>query len=115
MAHLSGKAPLVNVSCLYNVTIGADIGAYAMLDNDDALFFGGKLGGSVSGEALCLLKAQGEVDLAYGYGNGIHRFDGEASAKVKLGFKPFQITKSKTLHLLYERPEGGEGSWDVNP
>ena len=115
VAHLSGKCPLTGGTCFYNVTAGAEIGAYALLDGDGHLFYGGLLGGSVSGEVLCLVKAQGEISLAYGYGGGIHRFDGEASAKVRLGIKPFQIKKTKTFHVVYEKADGGEGNWDVNP
>jgi len=111
IAHLSGKAPLIGGGGLLNVTLGAEIGGFVMPGQGA----GGHLGGSISGEALYLLKATGSVDLAYGYLGGIHRFDGEAGVEVKLGFKPFQITKSKTLHVVYLKPAGGSGDWQVNP
>jgi hypothetical protein len=115
VAHLSGKAPLYGGGGLLNVTIGAEIGGFAMADGAWNPAFGGHLGGSISGEALYLLKATGFVDLGYGYGGGIHRFDGEAGVEVKLGFKPFQITRSKSLHVIYIKPVGGSGDWQVNP
>ncbi|MEZ5299361.1 MAG: hypothetical protein R3F11_01630 [Verrucomicrobiales bacterium] len=115
VAYLEGKAPIIGSSCLFNVTVGAQIGAYALADGANNPFFGGKLGGSISGEVLCLLKAGGEIDLGYGYGGGVHQFDGSATAEIKLGFKPFQIKKSKTLSVEYTKPQGGDGQWDVNP
>ncbi len=115
VAHLSGKAPLYGGGGLLNVTIGAEIGGFAMADAAWNPAYGGHLGGSISGEALYLLKATGSLNLGYGFGGGIHRFDGEAGVEVKLGFKPFQITKSKTLHVVYIKPVGGSGDWDVNP
>jgi hypothetical protein len=115
VAHLSGKAPLISAGGLLNVTIGAEIGGFAMADGAWNPAFGGHLGGSISGEALYLLKATGSLDLGYGYGGGIHRFDGTAGVEVKLGFKPFQITRSRNFHVVYIKPVGGSGDWDVNP
>jgi hypothetical protein len=111
VAHLSGKAPLIGGGGLLNVTLGAEIGGF-VLPGQGA---GGHLGGSISGEALYLLKATGFVDLGYDYGGGTHTFNGEAGVEVKLGFKPFQITKSKTLHVVYIKPVNGSGDWQVNP
>ncbi|NIP94460.1 MAG: hypothetical protein GWO24_13855, partial [Akkermansiaceae bacterium] len=57
------------------------------------------LEGSISGELLCLAKAEGNFNLGYGYipgpsdqpgedpdyQNGTHRFDGGVEAKLRLG------------------------------
>ena len=115
VVYMEGKAPLLSSGCLFEVEVGMKAGAYALGDAANNPFFGGKLGGSISGEVLCLVKATGGIDLAYGYGGGVHRFDGSAEAKFKIGIKPLQISKSKSFIVIYEKPTGGSGSWDVNP
>ncbi len=116
-AHLSGKVPLLGGGCLFNVTAGAEVGAIALSDSGNLPVFGGVLGGSISGELLCLLKAEGSLSLGYLYEAGIntHTFDGSAEAKACIGFKPFQICKSKSIDLRYIKVGGGSGNWLVNP
>ncbi len=116
-AHLSGKVPLLGGGCLFNVTAGAEVGALALSDSGNLPVYGGVLGGSISGELLCLLKAEGSLSLGYLYQTGIdtHTFDGSAEAKACLGFKPFQICKSKSVDLRYIKIGGQAGDWIVNP
>jgi hypothetical protein len=121
-AYMTGKAPLIGSSCLFNVTLGADIGGFAVADAANNPIFGGILGGSISGEALCLAKAEGSLLMTYSYDGtggtydtGTHRFNGLAEATLRLGRKPFAIEKTKSFAAEFIKVSGQEGEWNVNP
>jgi hypothetical protein len=122
---MTGKAPLSGGGCLYNVTVGAGIGGFVMLGQGA----GGLLEGSVSGELLCLAKAEGSISMGYSYTagepaepgedpdyqDGTHQFDGSAEAKIRLGRKPFAIEKSTSFDVEYTKTAGQNGNWNINP
>jgi hypothetical protein len=119
---MSGKAPLIGGSCLFDVTVGADIGGFAVANAANDPIFGGVLGGSVSGEVLCLAKAEGSLLLTYSYDGtggeyaaGTHRFNGDAEATLRLGRKPFAIEKHKSFGVEFTKVSGQDGEWTVNP
>ena len=97
-----GTFPLYSFNCLLNVNVGAEVSAFA------GTHLGGRIGGSVSGEALCLVSAKGEASLAYAQSGGERLYQGTIGLNAKIGPCPLCAKWEKTFNATYRKTAG----WD---
>jgi hypothetical protein len=98
----AGTFPIYSFNCLLNVNVGAEVSAFA------GTHLGGRIGGSVSGEALCLVSAKGEASLAYAQNGGEKLYTGDISLHAKIGPCPICAQWEKTFNATYQKTSG----WD---
>jgi hypothetical protein len=98
----AGTFPIYSFNCLLNVNVGAEVSAFA------GTHLGGRIGGSVSGEALCLVSAKGEAGLGYVQSGSERLYEGDIELNAKIGLCPLCANWEKTFHTTYQKTSG----WD---
>ncbi len=101
-AYAEGWYPLnellgIPSSCFLNLRGGAGIGVFLNVEN--APLYGGKYHYGVSGEVLCLLEVQGEVDLIGLKQGDDYTFKGTGTLSGEIGECPFCVDFSKSIGL----------------
>jgi hypothetical protein len=97
--------PIFSLGCLFNVSVGAGMGAFYF---DEGPIAGGIITVAGSGKALCLAKVSGRATLTSGIkGNGIF-FEGEGRFEGKGGICPLCIKFDKSVGFEYDE------KWKVN-
>lgn len=99
----AGTFPIYSFNCLLNVNAGAEVSVFG------GSHWGGRIGGSVSGEAFCLVSAKGEADLAYVQSGDERLYNGGIQLKAKIGPCPLCAKWEKSFNATYRRTEG----WDL--
>jgi len=97
-----GTFPIYSFNCLLRVNVGAEVSVFAGSHR------GGRIGGSASGEALCLVSAKGDASLAFVESDGAWLYDGSLALKAKIGFCPLCAKWERSFNATY----GTEG-WDL--
>jgi hypothetical protein len=97
----AGTFPIYSFNCLLKVNVGAEVSVFA------GTHLGGRIGGSVSGEALCLVSAKGEASLTYAQGPEGRYYGGEIGLNAKIGPCPLCAKWEKTFNTTY-RSSGWE-------
>jgi hypothetical protein len=102
-----GTFPIYDFSCLLRLSAGAGIGAFYFAEGPT---YGGKLEGSVSGEALCIVSIKGEAKLAGLKSGSDFRYHGHASVKGKAGLCPLCVKFNRQIDTRYSTGSG----WSVS-
>jgi len=98
----AGTFPIYSFNCLLSVNVGAEVSAFA------GTHLGGRIGGSVSGEALCLVSAKGEASLAYAQSGDEKLYQGHLGLSAKIGLCPLCAKWDKNFNATYQKTSG----WD---
>jgi hypothetical protein len=98
----AGTFPIYSFNCLLKVNVGAEVSVFA------GSSWGGRIGGSVSGEALCLVSAKGEAHLAYVESGEERLYEGGIELNAKIGPCPLCAKWEKNFNATYEKTAG----WD---
>lgn len=98
----AGTFPIYSFNCLLKVNVGAEVSAFA------GTSWGGRIGGSVSGEALCLVSAKGEASLAYVQSGDERLYNGGIELNAKIGPCPLCAKWEKSFNATYRRTQGWE-------
>jgi hypothetical protein len=83
-------------SCLFNLRGGVGMGVFVDVTGP---VFGGQIHYGLSGEVLCLLEVQGEIDLVGIKQGNDYTFQGTGKVSGELGICPFCVDWSKSLSL----------------
>lgn len=110
-AYVYGEVwlPIVNLSCLFNVSAGVGTGVGFFVDDSLSPIFVGKMLAGVSGEALCLVSIKGEIILVGIVQSGSFSASGTGKLSGKAGACPFCIKFSAQAKVTYSN-----GDWDVD-
>lgn len=98
----AGTFPIYSFGCLLKVNVGAEVSAFA------GTHLGGRIGGSISGEALCLVSAKGAASLAYAQSGNEKLYQGSLELNAKIGPCPLCAKWEKSINASYRRTSG----WD---
>jgi hypothetical protein len=98
----AGTFPIYSFNCLLKVNVGAELSVFA------GTHLGGRLGGSVSGEALCLVSAKGAAHLAYVQSGDERLYEGGIELNAKIGPCPLCAKWEKSFNATYQKTAG----WD---
>jgi hypothetical protein len=91
----AGTFPIYSFNCLLKVNVGAEVSVFVGSN------WGGRIGGSVSGEALCLVSAKGEASLAYLEDDDGRYYGGNLTLNAKIGPCPLCAKWEKTFNGTY--------------
>lgn len=96
----AGTFPIYSFNCLLKVNVGAEVSAFA------GTHLGGRIAGSVSGEALCLVSAKGEASLGYAQSGSERLYAGDIALHAKIGPCPLCAKWEKTFNATFRKTSG---------
>ena len=100
------QIPIVNVSCLFNLSAKAGIGIFYFQEGPT---YGGKMLMGATGEALCAVKVGGEVVLVGAKSGNTYAFLGSGTIFGEIGVDPLKISFKETVTITYKK-----NKWDYD-
>ena len=101
-AYGEAQIPIVNASCLFNISAKAGIGVFWFEEGNT---YGGKMLIGATGKALCAVEIGGEVVLIGSKSGNNYSFFGKGSIYGKVGVCPLCTTFNESVSLTYKNDQ----------